>query len=144
MSTRRRPNLLLWAGFLVVVLGVISYFAVFAAYPITRDIPWANFLIFLAGGGLLAVGLKRAYGSPDQYRGRISGTILGALAAVLIGLFCYGVFVLTKVPVLQGAAKTGDAAPAFTLANSDGVQVRLADLLQGRRAALLIFYRGYW
>jgi hypothetical protein len=141
---KRRRNLIIWAGFAVVLLGAFSYLPLFASIAITRDIPWANFLIFIVGGVLLGVGLKRAYGAPDVYRGRISGSIVGVLSLLLIGFFSYGVVVLTKVPSPQGPPKPGDPAPSFTLANTEGAQVALADLLKERRAALLIFYRGYW
>jgi hypothetical protein len=144
IPTRRRRNLIIWAGFAVVLLGAFSYLPLFANMAITRDIPWANFLLFIAGVVMIAVGLKRAYGAPDAYRGRISGSILGVLSLLSIGLFSYGVFVLTKVPSPQGPPKPGDPAPRFTLANTEGAQVGLADLLKDRRAALLIFYRGSW
>ena len=144
MVTKRRPNLLIWVGFAVVLLAFPSYFLFFALFPITRDIPWANCLLFIAGASLLAVGLMRAYRSPQLYRGRISGPILSALALLTIGLFCYGVLVLTKLPSVHGALKPGDSAAPFALSNAEGTPVRLSDLLQGRRAALLIFYRGHW
>jgi hypothetical protein len=144
MAIKRRRNLIIWAGFAVVLLGAFSYLPLFANIPITRDIPWVNFLLFLAGVILLGTGLKRAYRAPDIYRGRISGSILSVLAVLLIGFFSYGVFVLTKVPPAHGAPKPGDPAAPFTLTNTKGAHISLADLLKGRRAALLIFYRGYW
>jgi hypothetical protein len=144
MVTKRRPNLLIWVGFAVVLLAFPSYFLFFALFPITRDIPWANFLLFIAGASLLAVGLMRAYRSPQLYRGRISGPILSALALLTIGLFSYGMLVLTKLPSVQSTPKPGDSAAPFALSNAEGTPVRLSDLLQGRRAALLIFYRGHW
>jgi len=144
MSLKRRRNLIIWAGFAVVLLGAFSYLPLFANISVTRNIPWANFLLFIAGAVLLVTGLRRAFGAPDLYRGRISGSILGVLSLLLIGFFSYGVFVLTKVPSAQGAPKPGDPAVPFTLVNIQGAQVALSDLLKDRRAALLIFYRGHW
>jgi hypothetical protein len=141
---RRRRNLLIWAGFLLVVLGFVSYPLLFVRFVSTREIPWANALLFVAGAGILAIGVMRAYRQPSVYRGRISGTILALLTLVLSGLFYYGIFVLTRVPALHNTAKAGALAPAFTLSNTEGKPVQLADLLRGRRGALLIFYRGYW
>jgi len=40
--------------------------------------------------------------------------------------------------------QAGTPAPDFTLRDQDGNPVALADLLSGSKAALLIFYRGYW
>ena len=37
-----------------------------------------------------------------------------------------------------------DRAPAFTLPAADGTSVSLADLLDNRAAAVLLFYRGFF
>lgn len=127
------------------VLSVISYIPVFTPYPITRDVPWVNYLLFVAGGVLLALGLKRAYAEPDRYRGKISGAILSVLSLVIVGFFIVGVLFLAKqLPGSSGAPRIGQPAPQFTLANIDGKQIALADLLKSHRGAVLIFYRGYW
>ena len=127
------------------MLSVASYIPVFANYPETRDVPWVNYLLFLIGGVLLALGLKRAYGQPDQYRGRISGPILTGFSLLSAGFFLLFIFYLGKqLPAAAIALKVGQPAPAFTLANADGKQTTLADLLKGQRGAILIFYRGYW
>jgi hypothetical protein len=142
---KRRWNIPIWAGFAIVVLSVLSYIPVFAQFPITRDVPWVNYLLFLAGGILLAVGLKRAYGEPDRYRGKISGPILSVLSLLVAGFFMFGVLYLTKqLPASAGAPQVGQPVPQFTLANTDGKQTTLADLLKGHRGVVLIFYRGYW
>lgn len=136
---------MLWTGFAIVLLSVISYVPVFANYPETRDVPWVNYLLFLIGGALLALGLKRAYGQPDQYRGKISGPILTGLSAVCAVFFLLFIFYFGKqLPAASNALKVGQPAPAFTLRNADGKQTSLADLLKGQRGAILIFYRGYW
>jgi AhpC/TSA family len=140
-----RWNILLWAGFAVVVLSVVSYVPVFALFPITRDVPWVNYLLFVAGGMLLAVGLKRAYRESDRYRGKISGPILSVLSVLIAGFFCFGVLYLTKqLPAASEAPRAGQPAPPFTLSSVDGKQVALTDLLKGHRGVVLIFYRGYW
>jgi hypothetical protein len=142
---KRRWNILLWIGFTIVVLSVLSYIPVFALFPITRDVPWVNYLLFVAGGVLLAVGLRRAYGEPDRYRGKISGPILSVLSLLIAGFFVFGVLYLTKqLPASSEAPRVGQPAPVFALADANGKQTALADLLYGRRGALLIFYRGYW
>ena len=51
----RRWNWHLWAGFLFCLLGFASYPFVFAKFPITRDVPWANFLLFAIVVGLYAL-----------------------------------------------------------------------------------------
>lgn len=141
----KRRNLLPWIGFAVVLAGLVSYIPVFVPFPITRDIPWANYLLLAIGLALLGWGLKRAFGQPEQYRGKISGSILGVLSLLIAGLFCTGIFFTGRMlPASASASQVGQPAPTFTLADVDGKQVALADLLKGNRGALLIFYRGYW
>jgi len=142
---KRRWNISIWAGFAIVLVSLVSYIPFFALFPVTRDIPWANYLLFLAGLVLLGIGLNRAFRNPDQYRGKIFGSILGVLALALVGFFYAGVSYFSKLlPASLDAPRAGQSAPTFTLAGSDGKQVSLADLLKGNRGVLLIFYRGYW
>lgn len=130
---------------MIVVIALASYIPVFTPFAVTRDFPWANYLLFLVGGGVLAVGLRRAYRDPQRYRGKISGTILGALAVLLAGFFVFFIVYLGKqIPAAESALHTGQRAPGFTLQNVDGKQVTLSDLANNHRAVLLIFYRGYW
>jgi cytochrome oxidase Cu insertion factor (SCO1/SenC/PrrC family) len=39
--------------------------------------------------------------------------------------------------------KTGQPAPDFTLASSDGKAITLSDF-RGKKSVVLVFYRGYW
>ena len=140
----RRRNVALWVGFGIVLVGLASYIPVFVPYPITRDIPWANYLLFVAGVVFLAIGLTRAYGDPQHYRGRISGAILTVLSSMMIGVFFWALSAAKQIPASADAPKVGQSAPPFVLTSSDGKQVSLNDLLKGHRGAVLIFYRGYW
>lgn len=142
---KRSWNPLVWAGFAVAVAAAVSYVPVFIRFPITRDFPWANLLLFGVGGWLLAAGVKRAYTQPERYRGKISGIVFSVLALALLVLFCWGNFVFARrVPASAGAPRVGQQAPDFTLADANGTPVSLAQLRTGSRAVLLIFYRGYW
>jgi cytochrome oxidase Cu insertion factor (SCO1/SenC/PrrC family) len=93
----------------------------------------------------LGVGIRRAYGHPERYNGKISGAVLGLLAVALFGLFCWGNFVFARrVPTAGGAPQAGRTAPDFTLPDDTGKPVTLSELRRANRAVLLIFYRGYW
>ena len=143
---KRRWNWSLWLGFVVSVVALFSY-EFFVLFPITRDFPWANLLLFALGGTLLVVGLFRAYGRPDTYRGKIFGPILVLLSLTGFGLFSYGLFyVARQMPPSTGAPRIGEQASEFSLSDQDGRSVALHDVLgsSGTRAVLLIFYRGYW
>jgi hypothetical protein len=149
---KRYWNWPLGAGFLVVVAALFSY-SFFVRFPVTRDFPWVNLLLFAIGGVLLAVGLSRAFRHPEAFRGRIYGSILAALGLLGFGLFAYGVFYEARqLPASAGAPRVGQRAPDFTLPDQDKRPVRLLDLLSEDtgtpaakpKAVLLIFYRGYW
>lgn len=142
---KRRPNILIWAGFAIGIVALVSYVPVFVRFPATRDVPWANYLLFVVAICVLAAGLRRAFREPAVYRGKIAGSILGALTVLMLGLFCFGVLYASKqVPASPGALRAGQPAAAFTLSNAEGKQVALSDLLKNNRGVLLIFYRGYW
>jgi hypothetical protein len=152
---KRRWNYLPWAGFLVCVGAFLSYLLFFYRFESTRDFPWASLLLFAVGGWLSAVGLKRAYGQPELYAGKISGPILTALNALVLALFIYGFFFATKaLPRSTGAPNVGQKAPDFTLPDQNGNAVSLSSLLASpanpavagnkTNAVLLIFYRGTW
>jgi hypothetical protein len=144
---RRKWNWPIWIGFLFVLTGFFSY-TFFARFPVTRDFPWANLVLFCAGGILLVVGLFRAFGNPRAYRGKIFGSILMVLSMLMIGLFSYVIFYdLRQVPASSGAPRVGQLAPDFLLLDQNGNPVGLGDLLRGQsgpKAVALIFYRGFW
>jgi hypothetical protein len=143
---KRRWNWCLWLGFVVVLIALFSY-QLFVLFPVTRDFPWANLLLFAIGGVLLGTGLFRAYGRPQIYRGKVSGPILTMLSLLVLAFFCYAVFyVVRQMPASAGAPRVGEKAPDFNLPDQDGNLLSLDHLLasSGTRAVLLIFYRGYW
>ncbi len=159
VSVKRRWNLLAPAGFLVVLAAFLSYFAFFARFPATRDFPWLNLLLMAAGWWLVVAGLRRAFGQPDRYGGKISGPVLAVLSLLVSGLFLFYNFYFSKqLPAAAGAPRVGQKAPDFTLPDMNGRPVALSSLLAeepgteaGRNAGptrkpwvLLIFYRGYW
>jgi len=140
---KRKWNLPLWLG-LIFVLAALFSFEFFVQFPITRDFPWANLLLFGVGGIFLVAGLVRAFGKPQVYRGKVFGSIFALLSLLGFSFFAYGAFYLVRqVPASTSAPRVGEKAPEFTLPDQNGKQVALADLLAGR-AALLIFYRGHW
>ena len=150
---KRRWNWSLWAGFLFALVALFSY-AFFVRFPITRDFPWVNFLLFALSAVLLAIGLMRAFRQSELYRGKVLGSILAVLSLLGFALFAYGtLYVVRQLPPAPEAPRVGQKAPDFTLPDQDGKPTAMADLLgtaqdaTGRdrpNAVLLIFYRGYW
>jgi hypothetical protein len=129
---------------------------------VTRDFPWANYLLFAIGAVLIFDGTRRAFRRPDYYRGKIAGSVLALLALLIVGLFVYVTGFATKeLPVSKSAPRVGTKAPDFSLSDEDGNSVTLSALLTPGGTAdplqagttgaatrpngvLLIFYRGYW
>ena len=157
---KRHWNWMLWAGFAVAVVGVLSYPLLLIDYPLTRDFPWLNLALFAVAFTLLALGLARAFRQPAVYRGRVFGSLLALVALAGVGMFCYGLlYVARQLPPSAGAPRVGQRVPDFTLPDQDGNPIALAQLLGNSstaptttqsttsargNGALLIFYRGYW
>jgi hypothetical protein len=146
----RTRNFLPLSGFLVCVVAFLSYFLVFFRFPLTRDVPWVNWLLFAAGLALAGAGLRRAFRQPERFRGRVMGPIFGFLSLAVAGLFLYATLVSSReLPASAGAPKVGEKVPDFTLPDTQGRPVQLASLLQPSGGApgpwvLLIFFRGTW
>jgi peptidoglycan/LPS O-acetylase OafA/YrhL len=142
---KRRRNILNWAGFAVILVALVSYIPFFALFPVTRDVPWANYLLFLIGGALIAVGVRRAFRDPEHNSGKISGSILAALSALLFAFFVASVTYYSKqIPSAETALGVSRKAPPFVLADTAGNEISSADLLRDHRGLVLVFYRGYW
>jgi hypothetical protein len=167
---KRSWNPAIWCGFVLTLIGALSYLFLFIRWPITRDFPWANLILLAAALVLLVIGLVRAFRQPDAYRGKISGPILSVLSLAVIALFCYVIFYAARqLPASAASPKVGSVPPDFTIPDSLGHPVTLSDLLAlpfrtnewpinlatappatdnaaaDKTAGLvLIFYRGYW
>lgn len=151
---KRAWNWQIWTGFLLALAVIPAYFAFFARYPVTRNVPWASWLMFAAAGWLLCTGVRRAFASSGVYRGKIAGPILAVLSLGTAVFFGYAtLYASRQLPAAAGAPGVGEKAPEFTLADTSGNMVAMSTLLsepmsgiggQKPRGLLLVFYRGYW
>jgi len=151
---KQRWNWRIWTGFLLALAAIPGYFLVFARFPVTRDVPWASWLMFAVAGGLLWAGVRRAFASSGVYRGKIAGLILAVLSFAAAVFFGYVTLYASRhLPAAAGAPKVGEKAPEFTLTDTSGNMVAMSTLLsepmpgtagQKPRGLLLVFYRGYW
>jgi len=147
-------NWRIWAGFLVALAVIPSYFVFFAKYPTTRDVPWVSWLMFAISTWLLWTGIRRAFASSKVYRGRFTGPILAVLGLGAAVFFGYAtLYASRQLPAAAGAPRVGEKAPEFTLADTSGNMVAMSTLLsepmpgmagQKPRGLVLVFYRGYW
>lgn len=153
-SVTKRWNWRIWTGFLLALTAIPGYFLFFARFPVTRDMPWASWLMFALGGWLLWAGARRAFASSAVHRGKIAGPILAVLSFAAAVFFGYAtLYVSRQLPAAAGAPKVGEKAPEFTLTDSSRNMVAMSTLLsepmpgtagQSPRGLLLVFYRGYW
>jgi peroxiredoxin len=130
MSTRGL-NWPLWSGFLLSPIAFLSYPFVFERWPVTRDFPWVNLLLFGLTALLLVTGLRRAF-APGRLRWlRItSGLIATTLSIAIFANFAMSVFVHARhLPASAHAPWVGERAPDFTLPDESGALISLAALL---------------
>lgn len=147
----QRFNWQIWAGFLLSVIAFLSYPFIFVRFPVTRDFPWANLLLFGIAATLLLVGVRRAF-APDRRRiSKIVSSILATLSVAILGFFIFAAFIMSRwLPASHGAPQIAQKAPDFSLTDTSGRLVSLSELLStpirgtAPKGVLLIFYRGYW
>lgn len=136
MSTRG-VNWPLWSALLVTPVAFLSYPLVFERWPVTRDVPWVNLLLFGLAAFLLASGLRRAF-VPGRMRWlrMTSGVAAAAFCVVVFANFALAVFVRARnLPASTRAPGVGERAPDFTLPDERGSPVSLAALLSSAAAA---------
>jgi peroxiredoxin len=148
MSTRS-VNWPLWSGFVLSPIAFLSYPLVFERWPITRDVPWANLLLFGLTALLLVLGLRRAVASGERRWLRIATAVVATTVSVaILANFVMNVFVHARhLPASARAPRVGDRAPDFTLPDESGAPLSLAGLLSsspvpgasGLKGVLLVF-----
>jgi hypothetical protein len=67
---RKQINFALWLGLLITVLGVLSNLLYFSKVP-TAMLPWLNLALPAIGLIFLLIGVVRAFGQSQTYRGKI-------------------------------------------------------------------------
>jgi hypothetical protein len=144
--SERKSSWPLWVGLLLSVVAFGSYVGYLYRFPVTRDMPWLNLLLFAVAVVLLVIGLRRSFGAPKSTGRRVAGGIAAAIGIGIAAMFCMLIFVFSKqLPAAAGAPKVGQQAPAFALADTSGKVVSLEQLLAASpKGVILIFYRGYW
>lgn len=149
----RRFNWPLWLGFVLSIVAFMTYFTFFVWFPFTRDFPWASLLIFLVAAILVVMGVRRGFASyrPHPTLSKIVTSIVATLSTLVLALFILTIFVVGRqLPASKGAPQVGQRAPDFTLPDTTGKPVSLAELLNSpsngnpTKGVLLVFYRGYW
>lgn len=146
-------NWRLWAGFGLSIGALAGY--VFWVNE-TRAVFWPALLLFAVAAVLLFSGWKRRFREPELYRGKIAGYVLSTLSVVILGLFGFVVYEVSRAfPPAKNAPRIGQRAPEFSLLDASGKNFTLAQLLStplansgsaphSPKGVLVLFYRGYW
>lgn len=145
-------NWRLWAGFGISIGALAGY--VFWVNE-TRAVFWPALLLFGVAAALLFSGLKRRSRDPELYRGKIAGYVLTTLSVLILGLFGFVAYQVSRVfPDAKNAPQIGQRAPEFSLVDANDENFSLPQLLSTRitnsgtarvtKGVLLVFYRGYW
>jgi len=142
-----------WASFGLSVGALVGY--VFWVNE-TRAAFWPALLLFMAAAVLLFSGWKRRSREPELYRGKIAGYVLTTLSALILGLFGFVAYQVSRTfPDAKNAPRIGQRAPEFSLVDANGNNFTLAQLLsnpianpggaaRATKGVLVVFYRGYW
>ena len=149
----RRINWPLWVGFLLTLAAFMTYFSVFVWYPLTRDFPWANLLLFAIALLFVFIGLRRGFAAdrPRPTLSKIVSSIVGLLSLAVVAFFIFAFFIGGRaLPASARAPQVGERAPEFSLPDTNDRQVSLSQLLStpvnglAPKGVLVIFYRGDW
>ena len=149
----KRWNWQPWAGF-GLSIGALAGYVLWVNE--TRAVFWPALLLFAVVVVLLFSGLKRRSREPELYRGKIAGYVLTSLSVLILGLFGFLAYEVSKVfPEAKNSPQIGQRAPEFSLVDSNGENFTLAQLLstpmtnsgsaaRATKGVLVVFYRGYW
>src|SRR5689334_8656582 len=96
----------------------------------------------------LLAGLGRLLRTPVV---NVLGSILGLVTLLIVAVNVLAFVTSHRLPASTKAPQIGQKAPEFTLPDTQGRPVALAQLFasdnpqaQPTKAVLLVFYRGYW
>jgi hypothetical protein len=152
-SNHPRANSSLWLGLTAGLAAVLCNFAFFLNPPAQSAIPWLSLALAVVALIFLALGVKRLFAHPRTIATRILGVVVVLFSLLLSVGSIFGFFKARAVPPSTDAPQIGQKVPDFTLADTHGQSVSLAQLFapasgeastSAPKAVLLIFYRGYW
>jgi len=146
----RRSNSAVWLGLILAVVSLLSQGLFFLKVPGQNALPWLSLALATVAVILVLIGVKRAFFESQLYRGKVAGSIVTVISLLVFAVTVFGFVTARKIPGTAGVPQVGQKAPDFTLVDTNGQKISLADLLSTPvgnahpKAVLLVFYRGYW
>ena len=150
VHNERRRNSAVWLGLVLAIAALLSQGLFFLKVPGQNALPWLSLVLATVAVVLVLVGVKRAFFEPKLYRGKVAGSIITVISVLFLAMTVFVFVTARKLPGTAGVPQVGQKAPDFTLADTNGQQISLAQLLSTPvgnahpKAVLLVFYRGYW
>ena len=150
VHNERRRNSAVWLGLVLATAALLSQGLFFLKVPGQNALPWLSLVLATVAVVLVLVGVKRAFFEPKLYRGKVVGSIITVISVLFLAMTVFVFVTARKLPGTAGVPQVGQKAPDFTLADTNGQQISLAQLLSTPvgnahpKAVLLVFYRGYW
>jgi len=118
----------------VVAIGAVAAYVLLLRVAVVRNHP-EGYVVAFALATVLAVVRARARRWP-------AWLALGLSSLLLVASAWFN-FVAAQVPDAPTALRVGERPPDFTLPDTAGRPVSLADY-RGKKPVVLVFYRGYW
>ncbi|HKE55567.1 MAG TPA: hypothetical protein VKB46_02660, partial [Pyrinomonadaceae bacterium] len=126
----KRFNWQIWAGFFLSLVAGLSYPFIFVRWPVTREFPWANLVLFAIAFVLLFLGVRRAFKPEKGILAKLFGSLAVALGLLNLAALLFLIFVMGSwLPASKAAPQVGQKAPDFTLTDVNNQPVTLAQLL---------------
>jgi hypothetical protein len=150
-APNHRKNLAPWWGLLFAIGAIGCNVAFFVSPSLQGALPWLSLLFAAFALIFLVIGLRRAFGRSQVYRGKTLSVLLSVVALLAVGITAFAFVSSRELPSSTSAPQVGQRVPDFTLSDISGKPVSLDQLLApaasgspAPQAVLLVFYRGYW
>jgi hypothetical protein len=150
---KSRSNSSLWLGLIIGLAANLCNVVFFLNPPAQGVLPWLSLVLGVVALVFIALGAKNLFVRSRSVAAHIGGTLVVLLALLLAGSSLFVFYHARALPASADAPQVGQKAPDFTLADTNGQPVSLAQLFAPERgdpssgapkAVLLTFYRGYW
>ncbi len=130
-------------GPVIAFVSLVSYFMVFARFPVLRDVPWLNAPLALLGCYLSIRALMVALKNRQQWL-RLSFSGLGLLFSVGISSLFFFYITVLSYQMPKGGKTESDLGqiPNIESTTHTGAPFTSADL--GGKNWVIVFYRGHW